>query len=170
MARDDERGNMVLSPRSAGLGAGKGGEMMRSAQIVSAYIGMIIIIMALLFCIFISFSHAFDSEYEIQALHKKASDKLIAMIYHNILFSDWTDTSKSNLMKLLLVLEERGHNGPGFVDLTIDIIMIDLEHNVKLENLYIEKKILMKFTEGHEYLIKWVDTFLEENGFNKEKE
>ena len=133
-------------------------------------IGAIFLLIVFVSLFFVSISHAFDSEYEIQTLHKKSSDKLIAMIYHNILFSDWTDTSKSNLMKLLLVLEERGHNGPGFVDLTIDIIMIDLEHNVKLENLYIEKKILMKFTEGHEYLIKWVDTFLEENGFNKEKE
>ena len=133
-------------------------------------IGAIFLLIVFVSLFFVSISHAFDNEYEIQTLHKKSSDKLIAMIYHNILFSDWTDASKSNLMKLLLVLEERGHNGPGFVDLTIDVIMIDLEHNVKLENLYIEKKILMKFTEGHEYLIKWVDTFLEENGFNKEKE
>ena len=72
MARNDEGGNMVLSPRCIGLGAGKGGEMMK-------LIGAIFLFFILSACAQTLFDQAeieFDVDYiDIDKVKMLGSDK-----------------------------------------------------------------------------------------------
>ena len=250
MARDDEGGNVVLSPRCVRLGAGKRGEIMK-------LIGTIAII-ALFLWLFVNFTHAqdlfdraeieFDIDYididKVKLLGSKSKGQVMAIwmksgsvltktllkskiknnnsndsgyfypgygenevytyeddeeIPHNLFVTTldksddelivmandiinsttkwthnfrWSTSYKEemDLSKILNALYYKDSKGSKFVNIGIDIISSELEHGVEAVSLLSEKRSLLSFAKGDEELTKQANEFLENNGFNKEKE
>ena len=109
----------------------------------------------------------------------KSDDELIAMA-NDIINSttEWTynfrwSTSykeEMDLSKILNSLYYKNAKGSKFVNIGIDIISSELEHGVEAVSLLSEKRSLLSFAKGDEELTKQANEFLENNGFNKEKE
>jgi len=108
----------------------------------------------------------------------KSTDELIEMARDIINKPEWTynykwSNSYSEELDLCRILDQIKYadaKGEKVVQLTMDIISADLEHGQKPGKLYLEKSKLLIFAEGDEKLIKQANEFLENNGFNKEKE
>ena len=109
----------------------------------------------------------------------KSDDELIIMA-NNIINSTtewiynfrWSTVYKEemDLSKILNSLRYKDPKGSKFVNIGIDVISSELEHGVKVVSLLSEKISLLSFAEGDEELTKQANEFLENNGFNKEKE
>jgi len=110
----------------------------------------------------------------------KSPDQLI-VIANDIInsTSEWTydykwSTSHKEELDLLNILGKLRyiHNvkGPVSVKLAMDVITADLAHGTSRKKLYPEKENLLSFAQGDEQLTKMANDFLEENGFNEEKE
>jgi len=105
----------------------------------------------------------------IEELRKESTEELVSRAT-DLINSEWDDHTTFRLFDVVFALKLNDNRGPEFVQLTMDVIKANLKYENRPRRLLAERDMMLGFAKGDEELTKQANEFLENNGFNKEKE
>ena len=105
----------------------------------------------------------------IEELRKESTEELVSRAT-DLINSEWDDHTTFRLFDVVFALKLNDNRGPEFVQLTMDVIKANLKYENRPRRLLAERDMMLGFAKGDEELTKQAKEFLENNGFNKEKE
>ena len=105
----------------------------------------------------------------IEELRKKPGEELVSRV-GDLINGEWSGHTTYRIFDMMFALKLKDYKGVQFVQLTMDVIKANLKYYNRPQSLLAERDMLLQFAEKDEQLTKMANDFLEENGFNKEKE